>query len=286
MDSQHGARNKFHVRNKSKQSGNKISMYSDAHIQIRNMGTQKEASAHNDKTEMDNVRMDPVVDLEHCMDNDIQSLLNTDSIPYLPINNRNLNGMMIQNRVDKELHNRFARLEAECCHWRSLAQKLLLANRTVNNQSENFSGNQEILNENKKKRHRSSSSSSSFQALNSAITGNPEVMFNSNWSDEIGLEITEIGNSRSDYDYSTDTVEHSSYRKGKNRNYYNPYQYQRPCGQPTNKFPYNCYHCKKQGHSFLHCRFASQIDKERITSRLNQNNYTGHQQKVEKPRQP
>jgi hypothetical protein len=35
---------------------------------------------------------------------------------------------------------------------------------------------------------------------------------------------------------------------------------------------------KKQGHSFLDCRFASQIDKERITSRLNQNNYTGHQQ--------
>ncbi len=183
MDSQHGARNKFYVRNKSNQSGNKISMYSDAHIQIRNMGTQKEASAHNDKTEMDNVRMDPVVDLEHCMDNDIQSLLNTDSIPYLPINNRNLHGMMIQNRVDRELNNRFTRLEAECCHWRSLAQKLLLANRTVNNQSENFSGNQETLNENKKKEHRSSSSSSStisstsFQVLNSAITGIAEVMF-------------------------------------------------------------------------------------------------------------
>jgi hypothetical protein len=118
-----------------------------------------------------------------------------------------------------ELHNRFARLEAEFCHWRSLAQKLLLDNRTVNNQSENFSGNREILNENKKKRHRSSSSSSSFQTLNSAITGNPEVMFSSNWSDEIGLEITEIGKSRSDNDYSTDTVEHSSYRNGENRNY-------------------------------------------------------------------
>jgi hypothetical protein len=54
--------------------------------------------------------------------------------------------------------------------------------------------------------------------------------------------------------------------------------YQRPCDQPANKFPYNCYHCKKQGHTFLDCRFASQIDKEKITSRLNQNNCTGHQQ--------
>ncbi len=156
-------------------------MYSDAHIQSQNMRTQKKLSARNDKTEMGHVSVDPVVDPEHCMGNDIQSLLNTDLIQYLPINHRN--GMMIQNRIDMELHNRFARLEAECSHWRSLAQKLLLDNRTVNNQSENFSGNRETLNENKKKEHRSSSSSSStisstsFQVLNSAITGIAEVMF-------------------------------------------------------------------------------------------------------------
>jgi hypothetical protein len=145
------------------------------------MRTQKKLSVRNDKTEMGHVSVDPVVDPEHCMGNDIQSLLNTDLIQYLPINHRN--GMMIQNRIDMELHNRFARLEAECSHWRSLAQKLLLDNRTVNNQSENFSGNRKTLNENKKKEHLSSSSSSStisstsFQVLNSAITGIAEVMF-------------------------------------------------------------------------------------------------------------
>ena len=127
-------------------------------------------------------------------------ILNTDLIPYLPINHRNLHDMMIKNRIDMEFHNRFARLEAERSHWRSSAQKLLLDNRTINNQSENFSGNQETLNENKKKENQSSSTISftSFQALNSAITGNAEVTGNG-----FGLETTEIGNSRSDNGYRT-----------------------------------------------------------------------------------
>jgi hypothetical protein len=172
MDSQHGARNvittrnKINTRSKSKQTGNQISINNDAHIESQNRIVQNN-SPRNDAMEI--AIMDPVVDLDRCRDDDIQSLVHNDTVQHLPITHRDNN--IIQTRVNMELHEllarneaSLARLETECNHWRSLAQvqqQAVLTNQTNNTQSSNIAGIGEIINKRKKKRNHSSSSSSS-----------------------------------------------------------------------------------------------------------------------------
>jgi hypothetical protein len=178
MDSQHGARNAITTRNKintrsnSKQTGNQISLNNDinnnAHIESQNRIVHN-ISPRNDAMEIDLAIRDPVVDLERCRDDDIQSLLNNDTMGQLPITNRDNN--INQTRVNMELHEllrrneaNLARLENECNHWRSLAQarqQAVLTDQNVNTQSSNIAETGEIISKRKKKRNHSSSSSSS-----------------------------------------------------------------------------------------------------------------------------
>jgi hypothetical protein len=178
MDSQHGARNAITTRNKinkrsnSKQTGNKISLNNEinnnVHIESQNRIVHN-ISPRNDAMEIDLAIMDPVVDLERCKDDDIQSPLNNDTIRQLPITNRDNN--INQTRVNMELHEllkrneaNLARLENECNHWRSLAQarqQAVLTDQNVSTQSSNIAETGGIISKRKKKRNHSSSSSSS-----------------------------------------------------------------------------------------------------------------------------
>jgi hypothetical protein len=67
----------------------------DAHIESQNRIVQNN-SPRNDAMEI--AIMDPVVDLERCSDDDIQSLLHNDTIQHLPITHRDNN--IIQTRVN------------------------------------------------------------------------------------------------------------------------------------------------------------------------------------------
>ena len=73
----------------------------DAHIESQNRIVQNN-SPRNDAMEIDLAIMDPVVDLERCSDDDIQSLLHNDTIQHLPITHRD--NRINQTRVNMELH--------------------------------------------------------------------------------------------------------------------------------------------------------------------------------------
>jgi len=65
------------------------------------------------------------------------------------------------------------------------------------------------------------------------------------------------------------------------RSRYNQFQ-----NQSRPRYPQGCYHCKKPGHSYLDCRFATQADKDKIAAHFNQRNFNGHQQNIShEPRQ-
>ena len=65
------------------------------------------------------------------------------------------------------------------------------------------------------------------------------------------------------------------------RSRYNQFQ-----NQSRPRYPQGCYHCRKPGHSYLDCRFATQADKDKIAAHFNQRNFNGHQQNIShEPRQ-
>ena len=52
------------------------------------------------------------------------------------------------------------------------------------------------------------------------------------------------------------------------RSRYNQFQ-----NQSRPRYPQGCYHCKKPGHSYLDCRFATQADKDKIANQFNLKNF-------------
>jgi len=52
------------------------------------------------------------------------------------------------------------------------------------------------------------------------------------------------------------------------RSRYNQFQ-----NQSKPRYQQGCYHCKKPGHSYLECRFATQADKDKIAAQFNQRNF-------------
>ena len=106
-------------------------------------------------------------------------------------------------------------------------------------------------------------------------------------SEELGVENAEnfkkqiINIQRSNKHNQTSQVK--SFNNNNNNNNNNQQSFQ---NQSRPRYPQGCYHCKKPGHSYLDCRFATQADKDKISAHFNQRNFNGHQQNIShEPRQ-